>query len=254
MGFAFEVDSRELAMEALTMACTQYSFFHKYLDEPAYTQPSKLTGNSPTELLQMLSKDTRLTKLPAQIGLEDVEKIFDDHKDLVVEYWNGLDMTDPTKGFEACQEAIVALLVATVRPGTHAYSFVLVHLLTSSHAVRTLLPHIPSEHHINLVREWWLLAIALHIVTGRRTIDPDYVEKDLKGKHWTYVEDKALNSRWNTDSHFVKGKSSHPCLVVFQLTIIACRTLKECSRTWGDVHERYLAAAVTFVDNFNGWT
>jgi hypothetical protein len=29
--------------------------------------------------------------------------------------------------------------------------------------------------------------------------------------------------------------------------------MKEAAMTWGDVHERYLASAITFVDNFNGW-
>lgn len=30
--------------------------------------------------------------------------------------------------------------------------------------------------------------------------------------------------------------------------------MKEAARTWGDVHEHYLAAAVRFVDDFAGWT
>lgn len=29
--------------------------------------------------------------------------------------------------------------------------------------------------------------------------------------------------------------------------------MKEAAKTWGDVHERYLAAAVKFVDEFEGW-
>ena len=30
--------------------------------------------------------------------------------------------------------------------------------------------------------------------------------------------------------------------------------MKEAAMTWGDVHERYLAAAVRFADDFEGWT
>jgi hypothetical protein len=37
------------------------------------------------------------------------------------------------------------------------------------------------------------------------------------------------------------------------LTVVAIRAIKEAARTWGDVHDRYLAAAVTFADNFHGW-
>jgi len=30
--------------------------------------------------------------------------------------------------------------------------------------------------------------------------------------------------------------------------------MKEAAFTWGDVHERYLSAAVIFADDFKGWT
>jgi len=30
--------------------------------------------------------------------------------------------------------------------------------------------------------------------------------------------------------------------------------MKEAALTWGDEHERYLAAAVHFADDFHGWT
>jgi len=30
--------------------------------------------------------------------------------------------------------------------------------------------------------------------------------------------------------------------------------MKAAALTWGDVHERYLSAAVKFADDFEGWT
>lgn len=35
--------------------------------------------------------------------------------------------------------------------------------------------------------------------------------------------------------------------------MIAIRAMREAARTWGDVHEKYLAAAVRFSDDFEGW-
>jgi hypothetical protein len=35
--------------------------------------------------------------------------------------------------------------------------------------------------------------------------------------------------------------------------ITAVRSIKEVARTWGDTDERHLAAAVRFVDDFEGW-
>ena len=255
LGYAFEMDSKEIAMEALTLSAVQYNFFHKYLDDPSYTKPSPLEANSPLDLLIQMSKDKRFDKVPAP-ELGDLESVFEKHESLILEYWNGWTLDDPVKQFELSQEAAVALLVATVRPGTHAYNFLIVHLLTTSHAVRTLLSFIPEKHHIALVREWWLLVIAIFMVKARPMPDPDNVEKDLKGKHWTYVEDKALTSPWATEAHYVKGKQHCQSLSEPQHSpsVIAIRSMREAARTWGDVREQYLHAAVTFVDNFNGWT
>ena len=200
-------------MEALTLSAVQYNFFHKYLDDASYTRPSPLKSDSPLDLLIKMSDDKRFDKLPKNPELGDLESIFEEHESLIMEYWNGWKLgDDPINQFRLSQEAAVALLVATVRPGTHAYNFLIVHLLTTSHAVRILLPFFPPEHHIALVREWWLLVIAIFIVKGRPKPDPDNVDKDLKGKHWSYVEHEALNSPWATDAHYVKGKQRNPTL------------------------------------------
>lgn len=245
-------------MEALALTCVQYNFFHKYLDNRSYTRPSPLKSKAPLDLLTKLSKDDRFGKAPEDLG--DLEEFLDKNESLFLEYWNGWDVDDdPKKQFELSQEAAVALLVATVPPGTHAYDFFIVHLLTTSHAVRILLPFVPPKHHVSLVREWWLLVLAIFIVRGRPLPDPDNVESDLKGKNWKYVVDKALNSAWSKDAHFVKGTSFtltlqlHAEGMTLTLMSTAIRAMKEAAQTWGDVHERYLRAAVTFVDNFHGW-
>lgn len=205
LGYAYEMDSKDIAMEALALTSVQYDFLHKYSDDTTYTRDSPLSASSPTELLQKMSDDKRFDSLPKNPGFGDLENIFDQHESLIMEYWNGWNIDDPLKQFELSQEAAVSLLVASVRPGTHAYNFLIVHLLTTSHAVRILLPFFPREHHITLVREWWLLVLAIFILKGRPKIDPDNVESDLKGKHWSYVEDRAINSPWATDAHYVKG-------------------------------------------------
>jgi len=237
LGYAYEMDSKEVAMEALGLASVQYNFLHKYLDDSCYAKPSPFKSKSPLDLLIRLSKDDRFNSIPRKPELDELEKILDDREAFFSEYWNGWDIDDPKKQFELSQEAAVALFVATVRPGTHAYDFFIVHLLTTSHAVRILLPFFPPQHHVTLVREWWLLVLAVFIIRGRPVPDPDNVESDLKGKNWKYVEDKALDSPWSTDAHFVK----------------AIRAMREAAQTWGDVHEQFIRAAVSFVDNFQGW-
>lgn len=254
LGYAFEMDSKEIAMEALGLACVQYDFLHKYLDDKSCTRKAPFTSSSPLDLLIKLAKDDRLSGLPSNPDFGDLEKILDKYDDVFLEYWNAWEFDDPLKSFELSQEAAVALLVATVKPGTHAFNFLLVHLLTTSHAVRILLPFFPEKYHITLVREWWLLVLAIFIIKGRPLPDPDNVDHDSKDKGWNYVEDKALNSSWSTDAHYVKGKYLPNCFRMCTDIYLAIRAMKEASRTWGDVHNQYLNAALTFVDNFRGWT
>ncbi|KAK5655436.1 hypothetical protein OQA88_5707 [Cercophora sp. LCS_1] len=237
LGYAFEFDNRDIAIEALAMAATSYNFLHKYIDNSSYTRKSTVSSTSPTELLNKLADDTRFDGIFEEPGFANIETLFEKHESLVLEYWNAWDITDPVKQFQESQETAVALLVATVPAGTHSYNFFLCHVLTTSHAARILLPFVPSKYHISLVRQWWLLTLAVYIAELRPKIDPDYVPSDIKGRDWNYVEHRVLNTDWSTDAHYVK----------------AIRAMKVASQTWGDVHERYLAAAVRFVDDFKGW-
>jgi hypothetical protein len=238
LGYAYELSSKELAMEALAMSCVAYNFMHKYLDSPSYTKPSTYSTTSPLEILQKVHSDTRFDGLFNGKGDNNIEALFKNHESLILEHWNAWTITDPLKQFQDSQEAAVALLVRTVEPGTHSYDFFLVHILTTSHAVRILIPLIPKKFHVSLVRQWWLLTLAVYIAQLRPKINEDIEEKPQPGKGWTYIEDKATKGLWSTDAHYVK----------------ALRAIREAAFTWGDVHERYLVTAVKFADDFQGWT
>jgi hypothetical protein len=203
LGYAYELSSKELAMEALAMAASSYNYMHKYLDNPSYTKPSTYSTSSPLEILHRIENDVRLDGLFNGRGDGNIETLFNNHEDLIMEHWNAWTIDEPIKQFKDSQEVAVTLLVRTVQPGTHSYDFFLVHLLTSSHAVRTLIPLIPKRFHVNLVRQWWLFTIAVYIAQLRPRICDDIEEKPIKG--WDYIEDKAVNGIWATDAHFVKG-------------------------------------------------
>lgn len=237
LGYAYEMDCKELAIEGLGLACVQYNFFHKYLDNKSYTKKSPFSSQSPLQLLTKAAHDARFNSLPENPSFEKLETIFNDYEDVILEYWNAWEIEDPSTQFHMSQQAAVLLLVGTVQPGTHAFDFFLVHLLTTSHAVRILLPFIPGSHHMTLVREWWLLVLAVYIIRGRPIPDANNIEDDIKGRHWNYVQEKALNSEYAVDAHFVK----------------AVRAMREAANTWGDTDQGFLKAALTFVDGFRGW-
>jgi hypothetical protein len=204
LGYAYELQSKELGIEALAMASTSYNFLHKYIDDTAYTKPSTYSTTSPLEILHKISTDTRFDGLFNDKGSQNIEILFMQHEPLVLEHWNAWKISDPNKQFQESQEAAVALLTRTVQPGTHAYDFFMVHILTTSHAVRILLPLIPKKFHISLVRQWWLLTLAVYISQLRPKIDDDIEEKPVKP--WKYVEDMATSGPWATDAHYVKGE------------------------------------------------
>ncbi|KAI6716721.1 hypothetical protein PZA11_003390 [Diplocarpon coronariae] len=236
LGYAYELSSKELGTEALSMASTSYNYLHKYLDQPSYTKPSTYSTSSPLVILHKIAADVRFDGIFKDRGAANLDVLFSEHESLVLEHWNAWEIVDPIKQFRESQEAAVALLVRTVQPGTHAYDFFMVHLLTTSHAVRILLPFTPNEFHVGLVRQWWLLTIGIYVAQLRPKISEDLEAGPVKG--WKYVEEMALTGPWAKDAHYVK----------------ALRAIREAAFTWGDVHEQYLAAAVHFADDFKGWT
>lgn len=132
--------------------------------------------------------------------------MLEEKEDVFLEYWNAWELSNPKEQFEESQKTAVAILVGTAPPEKSAFDFFLVHLLTSSHAVRILLPLIPAKYHINLVRQWWLFTLAVYIAQVRPTISPEVIDDyDLKGRNWKFVMDKALKSPHSLDAHFVKG-------------------------------------------------
>ncbi|RDI89515.1 hypothetical protein Vi05172_g756 [Venturia inaequalis] len=238
LGYGYELSCRTIAIEALALACCFHNFMSKYLDDASYTKPANpsLASTSPLELLSRITEDKRFN-LFSHPNSDNIEPLFEKQEAAVLEYWNAWELTSPQKQFEDSQKAAAALLVGT--HGTdNKYDFFAVHLLTSSHAVRILLPLVPAEFQLPLVRQWWLFTIAVYIAQLRPTIDMQRIEEyDVKGRTWEWVAKTALTGKYSLDAHYVK----------------ALRAMKEAAGTWADSDEFFLKAAVKFADEFSGW-
>ena len=224
-------------MEALGLAATQYNFLHKYLDQDLYTKTTTYKTSSPLEILQRVAKDDRFDGLFDHPGPDNVETLLEHCEEAVLEHWNAWQLTDPKKQFEDSQKAAAALLVCTHKDGAN-YDFFIVHLLTSSHAIRILLPFMPAKIHVQLVKQWWLLTLLIYVSQLRPIIDLERVTSNTIHKGtWHNVDVQALHGDWSKDAHFVK----------------ACRAMKEAAQTWGDTDQFYLKAAIKFAYEFEGW-
>lgn len=182
--------------------------------------------------------DQRFEGLFEQQGENNIELLFKRNEDAVLDHWNAWSITDPKEQFIESQKAATALLVATHRSGDTKFDFFLVHLLTTSHAVRILLPLLPARFQVALVRQWLLFTITVYVAQLRLPIKLGRIEGyHLEGKDWAFVEDRAINSKHATDAHFVK----------------AIRAMKVAAETWGDNEKYYLKAAVKFAVEFDSW-
>lgn len=240
LGYAYELSSREVAMEALALAAISYNFLHKYIDDPSYSKISpSYKSADPIEVLQKVAEDKRFDRLFDHQGADNIEPLFNDHEAAVLDHWNAWQLPNPKEQFEKSQHAAAALLVGTHHNGRNGkHDFFLVHILTTSHAVRVLLPLLPSKYHLTIVKQWWLITLAVYIAQIRPDIDVSSIKQyDLKGKKWDWVDKQAIEGKWSLDSHFVKG----------------LRAMKEAAKTWGDDEQYYLKAAVKFAEEFDGW-
>lgn len=226
-------------MEGLGLAATCYSDIHKYLDDPAYSQAeSSYHSNSPLEILNKVRMDKRFNGLFGTPGDHNLETLFKTREAALLNHWNAWKIQDPVKEFRESQEVAAALLAATHANKTEKYDFFLVHVLTTSHAIRILLPLIPSQFQIPLVRQWWLMTVAVYIAQLRPEIDLDRIRKfEPQERDWTWTARKAVKGEGSTDAHYVK----------------AIRALREAAMTWGDPESFYLKAAVKFAEEFTEW-
>jgi hypothetical protein len=189
------------------MASCFYGPLHKYIDDPKYTKPSphsELGGSADLfDLLDKVGRDKRFDGLYDHRS-GDITKALEQREEAFLEYWNAWEITAPNEQFHAAQELGLGLLMSTTAPAEGKYDFFLVHVLTSSHAIRILLPLIPAKFHVSLLRQWWLFALAVYIAQMRPDI---YQGEEVSTKRsWKYVLDKALNGPHANDAHYVKGR------------------------------------------------
>ncbi|KAF2847881.1 hypothetical protein T440DRAFT_557120 [Plenodomus tracheiphilus IPT5] len=245
LGYAYELQSKTVAIEALALGACFYSPLHRYIDDPKYTKPSPYsTSGEASNLLDLLHKvrnDRRFDGLYDRRG-GDIDKVFEEREEAFLEYWNAWDIIDPEAQFHAAQQIAVAFVTGTASPKDTRFDFFMVHVLTSTHAIRILLPLVPAKFHVSLLRQWWLFALAVYIAQMRPEIElaQSSDTQNREGKEWKYVVHQALTGPWAKDAHYVK----------------ALRAMKVAEETWetpGAESSYWLDAAVRFADEFEGW-
>lgn len=205
LALAYQLNSRELAMEGLSLSCIHYNALHKYLDDPSYTRETSIQSESLEALIRRLARDERLDGILNRRDYDTVEGIFEKYEDVILEYWNAWKISDATEQMRDLQQTAVKL-VAT--KDEHAYSIYWGKLLSASHSIRVLLPLIPAKFHVSLLRQWWLWALAACFLTARPKPDLVNIRYGSADGTWKFVIDKAINGEYLADACYIKGMYS----------------------------------------------
>jgi hypothetical protein len=245
LGYAYELNSREVAMEALGLAATCYD---TQLASLATTPPPKHIPEPTSDLFTLFNRvgtDSTFDNIFTAPGGSNLSTLLATPKltAALLGHFHSYTITDATKSFAQSQRLASLLLISTSKhfpqPG-HDYDFFLVHLLTTSHAIRILLPFLPKHTHMRLIKQWLLITLAIYIAQLRPSLSQAAEAQkafDLKGRGWEFVTEKALHGEHKYDAHFVKG----------------CRAMLAGAKAWGDEDGFFLRNAVRFADEFEGW-
>lgn len=188
-----------------------YGPIHKYLDDPKYAKPSLHRGadDQPATLLHLLKRvreDKRFDGL-YEHGSGSISKVMEEREEELLEYWNAFEILEPNEQFEQLQRTAVSLLMETPLPSKGKLNFFFVHVLTSSHAIRILLPLVPAKFHVNLLRQWWIFTLAVYIAQMRPEIKEGVLDSLSQGdRTWKHVIHEALDGKHAKDAHYVKGE------------------------------------------------
>lgn len=234
------MNSREIGMEALGLAATCHNGTYKSLAASTYSnQESIYQEKSLFDILARVGDDQSFDGLFPTPGSDNLETLLTTRNTALLDHWGAWKIENPLEQFRESQQLAVALLVGTSEgDSSDYYDWFFAMVLASSHAVRVMLPMIPAQFQIPLVRQWWLNTLGIYISQLRPLINLDRIlNYDPEERDWEWVARQAVTGAFSTDPLFVQ----------------TTRVLKAQAETWGDHDRFFLKAAVRFVAEFKGW-
>ncbi|CAF3853899.1 unnamed protein product [Rotaria sp. Silwood1] len=237
IGYAFELDSQIVGIEALAMTAVSYNYLHDIVDK---LKPPKSPSKSAIEIFKDIRLDNRLPSYDTS-DVPTLEEIVKNYTDSVLSHYNQWKMNKENieKTIEELFDLAVYAYGATHKPNDIEFGFVLLHLVTAMHAIRIIYPHINNQktfEHILLAVFYF--AIVVYVYQLRPEINEhlinDYKMDDEKN-NWNYVIERILNTELMNDVHVVK----------------VLRALKDAEKVYGYKDGFYLKTAVKTVENVN---
>lgn len=240
LGYAFEVDSAYLAVEALTLNATNYQSYDLKLPNV------EKTTNDLMELVEQMRNDEDLDGLYERPSQDGPTACLDRIPEKLAYYTARLHIEDPLSTLKDILQLGALALLATHKDDKPAYSFFLLHLLTSSQEVCEILLSensdevIPISLHHKIIQDLWTTVVIVYITQLRPRVKVERVENiEIKSipKAWQDAVNLVLNgpSKARTDEHFIK----------------AIRALLFCEQFFNDETGFYAKGALQFAQSFS---
>ena len=200
-------------MEALTQAACAYDNLHTYPDNEHNHNTPTISSRSPLEIINRIRNDTNFDGLLSSPGAGNSDELFDKLEPQIASHIWALILdqeessaSDVKKQFEKLVDTAVWVFASGHKRDDPQYDFFLVHLVTTAHAVRILLPYLPNKNVLPVLRAHWTLFVVCYLTQMRPLVKEDVVMGfDTEGKGWDHVVDKSLNGEHRLDAHYVKG-------------------------------------------------
>lgn len=237
VGYAFELNSQIVGVEALGMAAVCYNYLHEVMDKlKAPSSPSK----NVLEIFKDIRTDIELPVYEAP-DLQELEPVIKKYHDRIMFYYNQwkINKENLEKTIEELFDFSVYIYGATHKPKEIEYDFFLLHIVTGMNAIRSIFPHLENSQLMeNMIQQFFYFTIAVYIIQARPEINEKLIHEykiDEKKNNWDYVIDRTLNTKLIDDTHAVK----------------VIRALRDADKTYGDKNGLYLKTAVKTVDNLD---
>lgn len=230
IAYAIELNSRQVACEALTMSAVCSDPLHQV------TSKLKLPTNGTKKALQIIEQirvDDRASHLVKPFHPNSALA----HESVILSFYNEWQMPDDVdKAIEELFNMSVYLYGATHKPNDIGFDFFLLHLVTGMSSIGKLRPYLDETVIKKLLCSFFYLSIAIYISRQQPEINEQLIDGykvDENKFNWKYVIDKTLNTKLATEVHLVK----------------VVRALKDAENDYGSKGNFYLTTAIKTVDS-----
>lgn len=235
VGYAFELDNVDVAIEALEMVAVNYNHLHDVFDN---LKPPNSPSKSALEIIKAIHSDTSLP-IYEDTGLSNIDETIKNYNNIVMSYYNQwkIDTNNIEKSIEELFDLTVYLYGATHKPNDIEFDFFLLHLVTGMHGIRIMHAHLDNQQAFeHLLLQFFYFTIVLYISQLRPEINAhlisDYKVANEK-KDWSYVINRTLTTKLIDDAHIVK----------------VVRALRDAEKAYGTKDGFYFKTALKSVDN-----